>query len=102
MLREVNGNRLPLFKFIELFEKRYHRTISVSELYRLKDVIDIQGDEGSGRMIMLHSALQGPATPTGGSNSNVTGPTTATGSPVPSENVVRAVYIERFVVQLVF
>ena len=32
---------LPLFKFIEMFEKRYHRPVSVSELYKLRDLVEI-------------------------------------------------------------
>lgn len=53
VLREVTGNALPLFKFIELFEKRYHRNISVSELYRMKDTVQITEQGGTGRQVSL-------------------------------------------------
>ena len=53
LLQEVAGGRLPLFKFIELFEKRYHRSISVAELYRMRSVVDIQEMSGSGRTVVL-------------------------------------------------
>uniref|UniRef100_T1IAR4 HTH OST-type domain-containing protein n=1 Tax=Rhodnius prolixus TaxID=13249 RepID=T1IAR4_RHOPR len=54
LLKEVPGLKLPLFKFLEMFESRYVTTISVSDLYRLKDVCVIT-DESSGRMVSLHS-----------------------------------------------
>lgn len=53
LLHEVAGNRLPLFKFIELFEKRFHRGISVSELYHMKDTVEITEMDGAGRMVIL-------------------------------------------------
>ena len=56
MLQEVSGGRLPLFKFIELFEKRYHRTVSVSELYRMRNVVEIQEMDGTGRIVVLVSS----------------------------------------------
>ena len=56
LLQEVSGNRLPLFKFIELFEKRYHRTVSVSELYRMRNVVEIQEMDGTGRTVVLVSS----------------------------------------------
>ena len=52
----MSGNRLPLFKFIELFEKRYHRTVSVSELYRMRNVVEIQEMDGTGRTVVLVSS----------------------------------------------
>ena len=55
LLQEVSGHRLPLFKFIEIYEKRYHRNISVSELYRMRDLIEIQEMDGTGRMVVLVS-----------------------------------------------
>ena len=37
-----------LFKFREMYEKRYHESIGVSDLYKMKDVVsvteDISGD----------------------------------------------------------
>jgi len=59
LLKEVTGYKLPLFKFIELYEKRYHRNISVSELYRMRDTIHIQEQEGAGRMVILQPSLHG-------------------------------------------
>lgn len=56
LLQEVSGNRLPLFKFIELFEKRYHRSVSVSELYRMRNIVEIQEMDGTGRTVVLVSS----------------------------------------------
>ncbi|XP_074649395.1 meiosis regulator and mRNA stability factor 1-like isoform X2 [Tubulanus polymorphus] len=53
ILKDVTGQTLPLFKFIELFEKRFHKTVSVSELYKMRDVLEITDSEGSGRNISL-------------------------------------------------
>ena len=37
---------------------RFHRSISVSELYKLKDTVDIQDEVGAGRMVSLSSAIR--------------------------------------------
>ncbi|CAC5393561.1 LKAP [Mytilus coruscus] len=52
LLSEAKDNFLPLFKFIELFDKRYHRTISVSELYKMRDTLEIRELSGT-RMVHL-------------------------------------------------
>lgn len=41
ILLEVPGHQLPLFKFRELFESRYLKPISASDLNRLRDVCDV-------------------------------------------------------------
>lgn len=43
---------MPLFKFMEQLELKYHCTVSVSEVNKLKDVVKIYDDMGS-RMISL-------------------------------------------------
>ena len=63
LLQEVSGSRLPLCKFIELYEKRYHRTISVSELYRMRGVVEVQEMEGSGRSVTLVSSPRSGSSP---------------------------------------
>ncbi|KAF5302980.1 hypothetical protein FQA39_LY10158 [Lamprigera yunnana] len=52
LLREVPQNSMPLFKFFELAESRYHCTISLSEVNKLKDICKISEGHG-GRMISL-------------------------------------------------
>nr|CAD7602444.1 unnamed protein product [Timema genevievae] len=53
LLLEVPGHSLPLFKFRELFESRYLSSISVSDMYKMKDVCIIREDP-SGRMVSLN------------------------------------------------
>ena len=43
LLAEVPGGKLQLFKFREMYEKRYHDSIGVSDLYKMKDVVSITG-----------------------------------------------------------
>ncbi|KAK9508774.1 hypothetical protein O3M35_006253 [Rhynocoris fuscipes] len=62
LLKEVPGFKLPLFKFLEMFESRYVNTISLSDLYRLKDVCVIT-DESSGRMVSLQNNLWNTPSP---------------------------------------
>lgn len=41
---------------------RFHQSVSVSELYQMKDVIEISDMEGSGRMVnLLHRYRDSPA-----------------------------------------
>ncbi|KAK3909373.1 Meiosis regulator and mRNA stability factor 1 [Frankliniella fusca] len=53
LLQEVPGHRLPLFKFREMFENRYLTTISVSDMYKLRDVC-LVSEEPNGRMVSLN------------------------------------------------
>ena len=48
LFADVPGCRLQLFKFREMYEKRYHDSIGVSDLYKMKDVVTII-DEPSGK-----------------------------------------------------
>ncbi|KAJ8976619.1 hypothetical protein NQ317_017449 [Molorchus minor] len=52
ILQEVPDKKMPLFKFIEILESRYHCTVSVSEVNKLKDICKITDDLGS-RIISL-------------------------------------------------
>ncbi|KAL1452642.1 hypothetical protein WDU94_006853 [Cyamophila willieti] len=62
LLQEVPKYKLPLFKFREMFEMRYSTSISVSELYKMRDVCTIS-DESNGRIIALHPDQRENATP---------------------------------------
>ena len=65
LLQEVPGKRLPLFKFRELYERRFHETIGVSEMYNMRDIVTVS-DGSTGRMVMLHPEfrnLQSPELP---------------------------------------
>ena len=45
LLGEVPGGKLQLFKFREMYEKRYHDSIGVSDLYKMKDVVSITEEQ---------------------------------------------------------
>ncbi|XP_063916773.1 meiosis regulator and mRNA stability factor 1 isoform X1 [Zophobas morio] len=47
ILQEVPDNNMPLFKFIELLESRYHCTVSVCDVNKLKDICKITDNLGS-------------------------------------------------------
>ncbi|GAB1598641.1 meiosis regulator and mRNA stability factor 1-like, partial [Argonauta hians] len=57
ILKESKGYVLPLFKFIEQFDRRHHRSITLSELYKLKGIVEIREQGGAGRMVHLTSAF---------------------------------------------
>ncbi|XP_054713490.1 meiosis regulator and mRNA stability factor 1-like [Uloborus diversus] len=54
LLNDIPTKSLPLIKFRELYEKRYHRPMTVSDLYKMRDAVTIQGDSGS-RIVYLSS-----------------------------------------------
>ncbi|XP_059096874.1 meiosis regulator and mRNA stability factor 1-like [Tigriopus californicus] len=54
ILKEVPEGRLQLFKFRDMFEKRYASSIGVSDLYKIKDVVSIT-EEVSGRIVCLNA-----------------------------------------------
>ena len=43
-----------MFKFREMYEKRYHDSIGVSDLYKMKDVFNISEDQ-SGKWLLIYS-----------------------------------------------
>ncbi|XP_025408796.1 meiosis regulator and mRNA stability factor 1 isoform X2 [Sipha flava] len=53
ILMEVPGQRLPLFKFREMYENRFMTSVSVSDLYKMKDVCLIS-EEPNHRIISLN------------------------------------------------
>lgn len=53
LLREVPSGKIQLFKFREMYEKRFHDSIGVSDLYKMKDIVYVS-DEPAGRMVALH------------------------------------------------
>ncbi|XP_030758760.1 meiosis regulator and mRNA stability factor 1 isoform X2 [Sitophilus oryzae] len=52
ILQDMPEKRMPLFKFMEQLELKYHCTVSVSEVNKLKDSVKIYDEMGS-RMISL-------------------------------------------------
>ncbi|XP_018577487.1 meiosis regulator and mRNA stability factor 1 [Anoplophora glabripennis] len=62
LLQDVPDKCMPLFKFIELLESRYHCTVSVSEVNKLKDICKITDDLGS-RIISLTQEVKASPPP---------------------------------------
>ena len=62
LLQEVPGHSLPLFKFRELFESRYLISMSVSDLYKVRDVC-IVSEDPSGRMVTLNPKYRNTPSP---------------------------------------
>lgn len=63
LLREVPEYKLPLFKFVEMFESRYLSSVSVSELHRLKDIVTVVEDS-TGRILSLNQEHRNSPSPT--------------------------------------
>ena len=53
ILSEVPSGKIQLFKFREMFEKRFHDSIGVSDLYKMKELVTV-ADESEGRMVSLN------------------------------------------------
>jgi len=62
LLLEVPGHKMPLFTFRELFASRYLTSVSVSDLYRMRDVCIII-EENNGRTIMLNPEFRNTPSP---------------------------------------
>ncbi|XP_057318978.1 meiosis regulator and mRNA stability factor 1 isoform X1 [Microplitis mediator] len=62
LLLEVPGYQLPLFKFREMYENRFLMPLSVSELYKMKDVCNVIEDT-SGRMVSLNPEFRNSPSP---------------------------------------
>lgn len=72
LLQEVPGHKLPLFKFREMYESRFMISISVSELYKMKDVCIVTEDP-SGRMVSLNPDHRNTPSPCVGNITQVSG-----------------------------
>ena len=56
ILSEVPSGKIQLFKFREMFEKRFHDSIGVSDLYKMKELVTV-ADESEGRMVSLNKQM---------------------------------------------
>lgn len=70
LLLEVPGHKMPLFTFRELFASRYLSSVSVSDLYRMRDVCVIV-EEKNGRTITLNSEHRNSPSPASSSDTAV-------------------------------
>ncbi|KAM9857177.1 meiosis regulator and mRNA stability factor 1 [Aulostomus maculatus] len=85
ILREAPANCLPLFKFTEIYEKKYSRKLVAGDLYRLPEVVAVR-EQGGSRLVCLLPSSQLRQSPLGSSQSQE-GSSSASGSPVVFEEL---------------
>ncbi|XP_051062669.1 meiosis regulator and mRNA stability factor 1 isoform X2 [Phodopus roborovskii] len=69
VLQDAPACCLPLFKFIDIYEKKYGHKLNVSDLYKLTDTIAIR-EQGNGRLVCLLPSSQARQSPLGSSQSH--------------------------------
>ncbi|XP_069022051.1 meiosis regulator and mRNA stability factor 1 [Embiotoca jacksoni] len=85
ILLDAPANCLPLFKFTEIYEKKYSRKLAVGDLYRLPEVVAVR-EQGGSRLVCLLPSSQIRQSPLGSSRSQE-GSSSASGSPVVFEEL---------------
>ncbi|XP_045902582.1 meiosis regulator and mRNA stability factor 1 isoform X2 [Micropterus dolomieu] len=83
ILQDAPANCLPLFKFTEIYEKKYSRKIVVGDLYKLPEVVAVR-EQGGSRLVCLLPSSQIRQSPLGSSQE---GSCSASGSPVIFEEL---------------
>ncbi|XP_031419446.1 meiosis regulator and mRNA stability factor 1 isoform X2 [Clupea harengus] len=84
ILQDAPASCLPLFKFTEIYEKKFGHKLVVSELYRLPEVVAVR-EQGGGRLVCLLPNSQARQSPLGSSQSH--DGSSASGSPVVFEEL---------------
>ncbi|XP_063136996.1 meiosis regulator and mRNA stability factor 1-like isoform X2 [Rattus norvegicus] len=69
ILQDAPACCLNLFKFIDIYEKKYGHKLNVSDLYKLTDTIAIR-QQGNGRLVCLLPSSQAHQNPLGSSQSH--------------------------------
>ncbi|KAF7243047.1 Meiosis regulator and mRNA stability factor 1 [Varanus komodoensis] len=69
ILQDAPACCLPLFKFTEIYEKKFGHKINVSDLYKLTEVVAVR-DQGNGRLVCLLPSSQARQSPLGSSQSH--------------------------------
>ncbi|XP_048177299.1 meiosis regulator and mRNA stability factor 1 isoform X2 [Corvus hawaiiensis] len=69
ILQDAPACCLPVFKFTEIYEKKFGRKLIVSDLYKLTDTVAIR-DQGGGRLVCLLPSSQARQSPLGSSQSH--------------------------------
>ncbi|XP_008278132.1 meiosis arrest female protein 1 homolog isoform X3 [Stegastes partitus] len=85
ILQDAPANCLPLFKFTEIYEKKYSRKLAVGDLYKLPEVVAVR-EQGGSRLVCLLPNSQIRQSPLGSSQSQE-GSSSASGSPVVFEEL---------------
>lgn len=84
ILQDAPASCLPLFKFTEIYEKKFARKLVVSDLYRLPEVVVVR-EQGGTRLLCLLPSSQARQSPLGSSQSQES--SSASGSPVVFEEL---------------
>ncbi|XP_031800139.1 meiosis regulator and mRNA stability factor 1 isoform X3 [Sarcophilus harrisii] len=69
ILQDAPACCLPLYKFTDVYEKKFGHKLSVSDLYKLTDTVAIR-DQGNGRLVCLLPSSQARQSPLGSSQSH--------------------------------
>ncbi|XP_042336704.1 meiosis regulator and mRNA stability factor 1 isoform X2 [Sceloporus undulatus] len=69
ILQDAPACCLPLFKFTEIYEKKFGHKLNVSDLYKLTDIVAVR-DQGNGRLVCLLPSSQARQSPLGSSQSH--------------------------------
>ncbi|XP_012867082.1 PREDICTED: meiosis arrest female protein 1 isoform X2 [Dipodomys ordii] len=69
ILQDAPACCLPLFKFTDLYEKKFGHKLNVSDLYKLTDTVAVR-EQGSGRLVCLLPSSQARQSPLGSSQSH--------------------------------
>ncbi|XP_062304058.1 meiosis regulator and mRNA stability factor 1 isoform X2 [Osmerus eperlanus] len=85
ILQDAPACCLPLFKFTEIYEKKYSRKLAVSDLYRLSEMVAVR-EQGGSRLVCLLPSSQARQSPLGSSQSQE-GCSSSSASPVVFEEL---------------
>ncbi|XP_054990714.1 meiosis regulator and mRNA stability factor 1 isoform X2 [Sorex araneus] len=69
ILQDAPACCLPLFKFTDIYEKKFGHKLNVSDLYKLTDTVAVR-DQGGGRLVCLLPSSQARQSPLGSSQSH--------------------------------
>ncbi|XP_014651814.1 PREDICTED: meiosis arrest female protein 1 isoform X1 [Ceratotherium simum simum] len=69
ILQDAPACCLPLFKFTDIYEKKFGHKLNVSDLYKLADTVAIR-EQGNGRLVCLLPSSQARQSPLGSSQSH--------------------------------
>ncbi|XP_059010232.1 meiosis regulator and mRNA stability factor 1 isoform X7 [Mustela lutreola] len=69
ILQDAPACCLPLFKFTDIYEKKFGHKLNVSDLYKLTDTVTIR-EQGNGRLVCLLPSSQARQSPLGSSQSH--------------------------------
>nr|XP_045017309.1 meiosis regulator and mRNA stability factor 1 isoform X4 [Jaculus jaculus] len=69
ILQDAPACCLPLFKFTDIYEKKFGHKLNVADLYKLTDTIAVR-EQGTGRLVCLLPSSQARQSPLGSSQSH--------------------------------